>query len=109
MDNYFMVSDDLATLTLECGETIEVIASLSAGKLMELRAGHKDAPEELSKAMLEFALKSWSFKDQHGEPKPLTIENVYALKLGLFLDLLQKVMEQYDIPFENPTSNTAQS
>ena len=109
MTNYFMATDDLDRLTLECGETLDLIASLSAGKLMELRTLHKEDPEALSRAMLEFVIKGWSFKDGQGDPKPLTIEHVYDLKLAMFLDLLSKVMEQYDIPFDKPTSNTAQS
>ena len=101
--SYFMAEDDTVTLTLECGETIEVIANVSAGKLGEWQAANKDNPEGMSRAMLGYCVKGWSFKDKDGQPVPCTIEKLYDLKFIVFMDIIKKVMGQYDIPFEPTT------
>ena len=92
--SYFMADDDLVTLPLECGESITVTANLSAGKLMELTEVNKDNPQGMSRDLLQTCIKSWTFA------RDLSIEAILDLKLSIFTDLLQKVMAQYDIPFE---------
>jgi len=109
MKSYFMADSELTQITLDCGETLEVMDSISAAKLAEINSAHGDDREATSRAMLEFVVKGWSFKNPDGSPKELTIDNIYDLKLGIFLDIVSKVMAALDLPLDSKTFPTALS
>ena len=106
MANYFMADAELTQVTLDCGETLEVMASISAGKLDQINNAHKDDPVGTSRALLELAIKGWSFKNPDGSPKELSVDNIYDLRLGIFLDIIKKVMGTLDLPLVETTLNT---
>ena len=109
MSSYFMADSGLTQIALDCGETLEVMDSISAGKLAEINNAFPDDKGATSKAMLEFVVKGWSFKNPDGTPKELTIDNIYDLKLPIFLDIIRKVMAALDLPLDSKIFPTVPS
>lgn len=99
--SYFMAADDLVKIELECGRTVTVIRNLAGGKVMELRDAAKGKGDsELTWSLLEFCIKEWDFTAEDGTAVPLSRENIVVLNFKILMDLLKKVMVQYDFPFE---------